>query len=421
MAGTSEILIPIAPCSDSHVRILLAANSTCLVLAWVSVLLRFATRSYIIRSVGSDDIMILCGVICYTVYCITVIVLTAREPGHTFLTSSQTTLNVNLLLVSETFYIVTMIFVKLSLGFFFLRIFFDRLHRRIVYTVMVMSTVFGAAYFFFIIFQCGTPIGGATFWRRFIGHQCVGDSAVLGIGYTHAIITTLTDATCACLPIVFLRKSGLSLGKKFIVGGILVIGAIGGVASIVRVTYIKALTNPGLDFLCKMLSLALWSAIEPGLGIIAASLATLRPLLRTISRSFDTWRSTIGNRSTLPGNTGRASEQFEPPKRHSERGFSVLKEHDVESGTNKVNESGTRQKSHANMMVSGTTDSQISIDKQEHNIEEEEQRPEKSSWWTLPAKPFGLVTDFRQATKDIRLENMDSKRRSDMELDRRNG
>lgn len=284
---------------------------------------------------------------------------------------------------------------------------------------MVLSTLIGVAYFFFIIFQCGAPIQGATFWHRFIAHKCQPDSAVLAMGYTHAIITALTDATCAILPILFLRRSKLDLGKKFIVGVILVIGAIGGIASIVRVTYIKALTNPGLDFLCKMLSLALWSALEPGLGIIAASLATLRPLLRTISKTFETWKSIETNRSSAQRETGPASEHYGPRMRRSERGFSVLQEDDVEATMNTVDERNAELKTQTNVMNTVSSHSQTSMDKPEKEIAEP-QKP-KASWWALPEKPFGLVTDFRRATRDIRLENMAVESRSNIEPSRRNG
>lgn len=60
--------------------------------------------------------------------------------------------------------------------------------------------------------------------------------------------------------------------------------------------YIRSLLN-GPDFLCKFMStcnappayrldattdVAIWSTVEPGIGITAGSLATLRPLLQTI-------------------------------------------------------------------------------------------------------------------------------------------
>ena len=53
-----------------------------------------------------------------------------------------------------------------------------------------------------------------------------------------------------------------------------------GIATIIRVPYIKVL---GLtqDFLFATTDVAIWSTVEPGLGIVAAGAVALRPLFRT--------------------------------------------------------------------------------------------------------------------------------------------
>jgi hypothetical protein len=130
-----------------------------------------------------------------------------------------------LLLVAETFYSVIMITLKLSLGIFFLRIMINKTQRRIIYFVVSVSVFFGTVYFFFIVFQCGAPIPGATFWQKFIGRVCAPNRAVLAMGYTHAIITALTDLTFAILPINLVRNAHMSSRQKILVGSILVLGA----------------------------------------------------------------------------------------------------------------------------------------------------------------------------------------------------
>lgn len=119
-----------------------------------------------------------------------------------------------------------MIFLKISLGLFFLRIMFQKSYRYIIFVVMFLSTLVGVMYFFFIIFQCGTPVGGTTFWYRFLAHQCVPDTAVLAMGYTHAVTIALTDIIFAVLPVVFLSRAGFGTRKKAVVGSILAIGAV---------------------------------------------------------------------------------------------------------------------------------------------------------------------------------------------------
>ena len=58
----------------------------------------------------------------------------------------------------------------------------------------------------------------------------------------------------------------------------------GSTATIVRMPYIKQLAQD--DFLYSTTNVAIWSTVEPGIGITAAALATLRPLFRSfLSRS----------------------------------------------------------------------------------------------------------------------------------------
>ena len=53
-------------------------------------------------------------------------------------------------------------------------------------------------------------------------------------------------------------------------------------ATIVRLNYLLAYNDPSSDYLYNIAHIAIWSITESGLGLIAGSMATLRPLLRHI-------------------------------------------------------------------------------------------------------------------------------------------
>lgn len=57
-----------------------------------------------------------------------------------------------------------------------------------------------------------------------------------------------------------------------------------GVATIIRIPYVRFLSITD-DFLFATTDVAIWSTVESGLGICAASAATLRPLFRTFYSS----------------------------------------------------------------------------------------------------------------------------------------
>jgi hypothetical protein len=66
---------------------------------------------------------------------------------------------------------------------------------------------------------------------------------------------------------------------KLLVAGILAFAAIGSTGTVVRMFYIHTLMH-GPDFLYATTDVAIWSTVEPGIGITAGCIATLRPLVR---------------------------------------------------------------------------------------------------------------------------------------------
>lgn len=70
---------------------------------------------------------------------------------------------------------------------------------------------------------------------------------------------------------------------------ILALGALGSIASLVRIGYIDGLDAGDDIFLIQAIDIAVVSNIEMGIGILAASLATLRPLLRLIMEKTPRW------------------------------------------------------------------------------------------------------------------------------------
>jgi hypothetical protein len=108
---------------------------------------------------------------------------------------------------------------------------------------------------------------------------------MLGMGYTHAVLSALTDLFFLFLIYPVVSRTNLTPPEKRNVALLLALSTLGFVASVVRIKWISILVTHSLDFFYKAQWLAIWSAIEPGLGIIASSLATLRPFFREIESS----------------------------------------------------------------------------------------------------------------------------------------
>ncbi|KIW08155.1 uncharacterized protein PV09_01088 [Verruconis gallopava] len=251
-------------------------------LSWIAVILRFYTRGVLVRNIGADDIWILLAVIFFTVYNVSCIVCAGATMGDGYLRIGNVDAAFNWLMAAESFYVVTMCALKVSVSIFFLRVMIKPWQRKIVYASLLLATLINIAYFFLIVFQCGVPRGGMSFLIKQLAKKCLTPAQFLGVSYTHGAISSVTDIVFALLPFTVLRESKLRTRERATVVAILALAAIGGVASMVRLNYVSRLATAVETWFADANLVAIWSAIEPGLGICASSLATLRPLFRGI-------------------------------------------------------------------------------------------------------------------------------------------
>lgn len=106
------------------------------------------------------------------------------------------------------------------------------------------------------------------------------------MAYCHAALTVGMDIICIIIPITLVRQSTLHLREKVITGCLLSIGALGCVASLVRIKWLPSIAESDLSIFFNAELFGIWSAIEPGLGIIASSFATTRMLFRPFIQSI---------------------------------------------------------------------------------------------------------------------------------------
>jgi len=111
--------------------------------------------------------------------------------------------------------------------------------------------------------------------------KCVSNSVILGVAYEQGVVTTSTDWIFATLPVTILWRAKMDRRTKSVCAFVLSLGAFGSICSIVRFKYINGLSvSP--DFFWNAANISIWSTIELGTGIVAGSLATLRPLFKRL-------------------------------------------------------------------------------------------------------------------------------------------
>ncbi len=130
------------------------------------------------------------------------------------------------MLLSEDFYVLVMLFLKITIGLFFLRIICIPWHRILINITIIISSIFNFCALIFVIFQCGIPSGGLEYITRRSEGRCITKDAGLGISYVHGVIGTLTDLVYATLPYLLLRGSNMCTREKWTAVFILSLAAV---------------------------------------------------------------------------------------------------------------------------------------------------------------------------------------------------
>ena len=142
--------------------------------------------------------------------------------------------------------------------------------RATVFGLMVLSTLVGSAYCFFLIFQCGNPGTGSPFWEKRLSGQCVSDRSMISFSYTHGILNAITDLAFAIIPIAAIQNAQISRRQKVIICSVLGLGITfvvischeeyctncdhrSGIAASIRIRWTRVLADNSLGFFGKSL------------------------------------------------------------------------------------------------------------------------------------------------------------------------
>ncbi|KAF2849180.1 hypothetical protein T440DRAFT_453103 [Plenodomus tracheiphilus IPT5] len=273
---------------------------TLLVLAYTTVALRLWVRFRITKSPGWDDAAMVATLLLFTCYCAFIFVFISRSQERRLFSPDSIHVTLIYIQLSEVFYILTTTLLKVSLGLFFLRVLSAPWQTRIFHIILGISTIYGLIYILITIFQCGNPSKLAD---SLLGSpKCLPGPFLLTTGYLYGTINVLADWTFVLIPITVLISSDLDTRSKISVSLVMALGAIGSLSSIMRMIYLHglALTN-GNGLMASSIKATMWATAEPGTGIIAASIAILRPLVRAIATSVRSRVTEIdSNKSCYP-------------------------------------------------------------------------------------------------------------------------
>ncbi|GAB7354231.1 hypothetical protein MBLNU459_g4772t2 [Dothideomycetes sp. NU459] len=258
-----------------------------LAVAWPIVAMRVYVRFFLIRSFKSDDWLILASLGIFTAYCVCELRTRDAETNPDAIAALSEGIGPKLVILRDAFHWVIGLFgtyfslqavLKVSVGLTYLRILKFRRQRLAIIILLIVNLLYYTALTFVSVFACGNP---ANFVMAQIEGRCIDAHIVVYMSYVCAALSITTDWVFVGIPTTLVYKSHMPRVTKLTTGFLLSLGLLSSICSIVRIQYIRQLTIGPL-FLERASAIACLSCVESGLGIIAISASTLRPLFVSI-------------------------------------------------------------------------------------------------------------------------------------------
>ncbi|KAH9244008.1 hypothetical protein K456DRAFT_1881809 [Colletotrichum gloeosporioides 23] len=253
-----------------------------LCLTRIAVALRLYSKVFITRTVTSDDKLLCLLQAVFTVFLVTEILGVVHGTGRdaTQITPEDRRKALQYFFAGELLYLLTTILLKVCVGILLLRIAIVPTHVWILRALLLSTLVFGFLYLFLVAFQC-RPVH--VFWDegpRTPGH-CFSKTVVLGTTFTAATLNCIADWAFGILPLFIVWSLDLRKKTKLLVVLLLGFASIASIPTIIRAVTVPSVLSEG-NFLRETANFAIWSTVEPGIGITAACAPSLTPLVRQL-------------------------------------------------------------------------------------------------------------------------------------------
>lgn len=182
--------------------------------------------------------------------------------------------------------------IKLSVLFFYRRIF--TLGRfRIINDIMVgVIVAWTLAFFFADIFNCGADVSANWDPKAKETAHCINLFILLLV---FAVTDVVTDMAILWMPYPQIKKLQMSLRERWVISGVFMLGLLDLFIGIVRMGFViageyipatKANFNPPI-----MTAPTFWTIVEVGIGVIAANLPALAPLYKHRAKLMSSFSS----------------------------------------------------------------------------------------------------------------------------------
>ncbi|KAJ5191095.1 uncharacterized protein N7498_010080 [Penicillium cinerascens] len=323
-----EANLPPSYLDESRAPTLQGVMWTMAIVPLVFVLMRLYVRVVLRRVFGWDDFIIIVAVCCLISYSAVSHVASTIGLGRHLIVVEQNPndlINVALLCdIGESLAIMACTLGKTSFAVTLLRIVVRRWMVALLWFVIFTMNVINVLAAVFVFVQCKDP---RHLWNPAIPSKCWPDSVFTNFSLFVGAYSGAQDFVLALLPWTIVWNLQMKKKEKFGVAFAMSLGVFAGAASIVKTTYLVALSAKA-DFTWELAPLLWWAAVEDGLAITAASIPALKPLL---SRVFPS--STVSDYDMISYPSVPQDRVFDNSKGETQTDIGHTSIHDSESQT----------------------------------------------------------------------------------------
>ncbi|KIH93894.1 hypothetical protein SPBR_06033 [Sporothrix brasiliensis 5110] len=267
--------------AETRVPILIGTAVAFSIASSLVVMLRMYTRHAIVRAPGLDDYtMVVAAVLALGVTVSTIVQAQHGLGRHAWLVTDAATTMVQLkaLFAGEVLYNLSQICTKVAFLLQYRRIFRDALYghtRAVCFWLILFLLAWGVTQEFLVAFAC-IPVS------LFVPSMAATCIESLVVWYLTSIMNIVTDFVLFLVPIPAVRQLRLPLRQKALVMSLFCLGFFTCIISMVRLFTLHAALN-STDGTWDNAPTSWWTTIELNCGILCASIATLRPLIRALT------------------------------------------------------------------------------------------------------------------------------------------
>ncbi|ORX92397.1 hypothetical protein BCR34DRAFT_258352 [Clohesyomyces aquaticus] len=205
--------------------------------------------------------------------------------------------------VLEVLYFSQVSLLKMSMLFFYLRIFPAKPIRRLIWGTVVFNALFGLSFVLIAIFQC-QPI--SYYWNSWDAEHSGKCIDINALGWTNASISIALDIWMLAIPLSQLVTLKMAWRKKVGVALMFCVGTFETIVSILRLqslVHFANSSNPTWD----QWDVSNWSTVEINVGIICICMPAMRVVLvRFFPRAFGSTRNASNQYYAKYGSQSRA-------------------------------------------------------------------------------------------------------------------